>query len=125
MASIVKYKGYIGEIEIDIDAKMLFGQIINIKDVLAFQGQTVEEATQSFRDVVDGYLAYCEQKGITPEKPFSGNIPFRTTPEIHQNIYVAARLVGKSINAWMNEILAEAAQKARAAAGERVGAVLA
>lgn len=119
MGAIVKYNEYIGEIEIDIDAKMLYGRVINTKDTLAFQGQTVEEATKSLREVVDGYLTYCEKNNITPEKPFSGNIPFRTTPEIHENIYVAARFANKSINAWMNEILAHAAQKAKDAFSER------
>lgn len=111
MAAILKYKGYIGELEIDMDARLLVGEVVNVKDLLAFEGKTVEEASKSFEDAVDDYLAYCAVEGIEPEKPFSGNIPFRTTPETHRNIYIAARLLDKSMNNWMNEVLAEAARK--------------
>jgi len=111
MAAILKYKGYIGELEIDIDARLLVGEVVNVKDLLAFEGKTVEEASKSFEDAVDDYLAYCTVEGIEPEKPFSGNIPFRTTPETHRNIYIAARLLDKSMNNWMNEVLADAARK--------------
>ena len=112
MTTLITYKRYIGELELDMEAGMIVGEVINIKDLLAFQGQTIAEATQSFRDAVDGYLAFCEKEHIESEKPFSGHIPFRTTPEIHRNMYMASRLEGKSINAWMNEVLAASAQRA-------------
>lgn len=111
MATTVTHKGYIGELEIDMDSGLLVGEVINIKDLLAFHGKTIEEAIQSFRDTIDDYLAYCEKEHIAPERPFSGNIPFRTTPEIHKNMYMASRLEGKSINAWMNEVLAASARE--------------
>jgi predicted HicB family RNase H-like nuclease len=38
--------------------------------------------------------------------------PFRTTPERHRKIFLAAKLAGKSINAWMDDTLAEAAERA-------------
>ena len=120
MAAILKYKGYIGELEIDIDARLLVGEVVNVKDLLAFEGKTVEEASKSFEDAVDDYLAYCAVEGIEPEKPFSGNIPFRTTPETHRNIYIAARLLDKSMNNWMNEVLADAAQKIISTSPERL-----
>lgn len=36
-----------------------------------------------------------------PEKTFSGKLPFRTKPEVHERIYRAAKQSGLSINAWM------------------------
>lgn len=36
-----------------------------------------------------------------PEKTFSGKLPFRTKPEVHERIYLAAKQSGLSINAWM------------------------
>ncbi len=43
------------------------------------------------------------------QKEFSGRLPFRTSSTIHQRIAEAANQREKSINAWMEEILAEAA----------------
>ncbi len=44
-------------------------------------------------------------------REFSGKMPFRTTPEIHREIYRAAKQAGKSVNAWMEEELQQTAAK--------------
>ena len=118
--STVTHRGYIGQIEVDAAANMLFGRVINIKDVVVFQGASVPEATQSFKDAVDDYLAYCKENGIQADKPFSGHIPFRTSPECHRNIYIAAQIAGKSVNAWMNDVVTIAAQDVISAAKGKV-----
>jgi len=103
------YKGYTGHLEIDTDAGILFGRILDIKDVITFQGETIEEARQAFEDSIDDYLEFCEKLGESPDKPFSGKLPFRTTSEIHRQITIAATKQGKSINSWMEEVLENAA----------------
>ena len=47
------------------------GEIINIRDVITFQGQSVAELTKAFRDSIEDYLQFCEERGESPEKPFS------------------------------------------------------
>lgn len=106
----MKYKGYTAHIEVDEQAELLFGTVLNTTDVITFQGATVPEVKQEFHNSVDDYLAWCEESGQDPQKPFSGKLPFRTTPEKHQQIYLAAKKANKSINAWMNEVLAEKAR---------------
>lgn len=108
---MMTYKGYTASLEVDVDAKILFGQVLDINDVITFKGQTVDEARQEFQNSVDDYLAFCEELGEEPDKPFSGKLPFRTTPEHHRKIFIAAKKAGKSINAWMDEILTIAADK--------------
>jgi predicted HicB family RNase H-like nuclease len=107
----MKYKGYTANIEVDEKAGILFGRVLDIKDVLTFYGNTVEEARQAFQETVDDYLEWCEELGEEPDKPFSGNLPYRTTPEIHRQIYLAAQKAGKSINNWMDEVLSRALEK--------------
>lgn len=104
------YKGYTGFIEeIDVENGMLCGCVLDIKDVITFQGKTIEEVRQEFEASVDDYLDWCEELGQEPDKPFSGKLPFRTTPERHRQIYLAAKKAGKSINAWMDEVLVKTA----------------
>jgi predicted HicB family RNase H-like nuclease len=106
------YKGYTGQVEVDAEADILFGTVIDINDVVTFQGKTVEEARQEFQNSVDFYLEFCEKLGEEPERPFSGKLPYRTSPETHRKIFIAAKKAGKSINAWMDEVLSEMAEKA-------------
>lgn len=105
------YKGYTASIEVDVEAGILFGQVLDINDVITFKAKTVDEARQEFQISVDDYLAFCEELGEEPDKPFSGKLPFRTTPEHHRKIFIAAKKAGKSINAWIDEILTGAADK--------------
>ena len=106
------YKGYTGRIEVDIEAGVLCGRVLDIKDIITFKGKTVEEARQAFQDSVDDYLKFCKELGEDPDKPFSGKLPFRTTPEHHRKIFIAATKAGKSINSWMEDVLADAADNA-------------
>ena len=39
----MKYKGYFGEVTYDDEAKLFHGEVIGLKDVITFQGQSVDE----------------------------------------------------------------------------------
>ncbi|HHP7232241.1 MAG TPA: type II toxin-antitoxin system HicB family antitoxin [Xenococcaceae cyanobacterium] len=107
----MKYKGYTAQIEVDEIAGILFGKVLDIKDVITFKASTVPELQQEFHNSVDDYLEWCAELGEEPDKPFSGKLPFRTTPETHRQIYLAAKKANKSINAWMDDILTEASRQ--------------
>lgn len=108
---MLNYKGYTAQIEVDLDTERICGYVLDIKDVIGFHGKTVEEARQAFYQAVDEYLDFCEEVGKSPDKPFSGKLPLRTTPENHRKFFLAAKKAGKSINGWLVDTLTEAAEK--------------
>lgn len=108
---LFSYKGYTGEVEVDGEADVLTGEILNIRDVVTFEGDTVPEVKQAFRDSVDDYLDFCNELGRKANKPFSGKLAYRTTPERHRQIFMVAKNTGQSLNAWIDETLAIAAEK--------------
>lgn len=69
----MKYKGYQGAVAYDEEAKIFHGEVLGLKDMITFQGRTVDELEKAFRDSIDDYLEFCAKKGRNPEKPFSGN----------------------------------------------------
>ena len=71
MATLLKYKDYSGVLEADLEANILFGRVIDINDVITFQGETVEQARQAFQDSVEDYLEFCAELGRDPEKPLT------------------------------------------------------
>jgi predicted HicB family RNase H-like nuclease len=101
----LEYKGYIGVIEYDDDAGLFHGEVINLRDVITFQGDCVAELRQALRDSVEDYLEFCAERGEEPEKPFSGNFPLRINPELHRKIYIKARSEGVSLNRWISDTL--------------------
>ncbi len=48
--AMMKYKGYTGHVEYDDDARIFHGEVLGIKDVVTFQGTTIDEIEQSFKD---------------------------------------------------------------------------
>jgi predicted HicB family RNase H-like nuclease len=104
-------KGYIGKVEIDEEAGVLHGEVINLRDVVTFEGETVEEVQLAFRESVEDYLEFCAQRGEEPEKPFSGKFVVRLPVELHRKAYIQARLADKSLNGWVKEVIESAVQE--------------
>lgn len=67
---MISYKGYAGSVTYDDEAGMLFGTVTNIDDVITFEGTSVEEIRQAFRDSIDFYLEFCAEQGDAPQQPW-------------------------------------------------------
>ena len=105
MSDLLTYKGYLGQVELDEDVGLLHGQVINTRDVITFQGRSVDELRSAFRDSIEDYLQFCKERGEEPEKPFSGRFVLRITPELHRAIVLAAAREKKGLNSWVAEHL--------------------
>jgi len=105
---MMEYKGYIGKVEIDDEAGILHGEVINIRDVITFEGTSVAELQKAFRESVDDYLEFCAQRGESPEKPFSGKFVVRLPADLHRKAYVQAKLADKSLNGWITDVVKSA-----------------
>lgn len=102
------YKGYTARIEYDERDDIFVGRILGLRSIISFHGKTVTELRREFAAAVKDYLADCEERGITPEKPASGKLLIRVRPEIHSKALVKAQAMGKSLNQWATEALERA-----------------
>jgi len=103
----MRYKGYEAVVEFDDEAEIFHGEVINIRDVITFQGDNVKNLKQAFHDSVDDYLEFCKERGEEPEKPFSGKLMLRINPELHKTIAIKAKKEGKSLNSWIEKCLSQ------------------
>ena len=101
----MKYKGYIGQVTYDDEAKLFHGEVIGLKDVITFQGTTVQKLETAFKDSVDDYLSWCEERNERPEKSFSGNLRIRIPEDLHAQLSQEALLLQMSLNSLINEKL--------------------
>ena len=67
----VKYKGYTALVEFSDEDDCLIGKVIGIRDVIVFDGNTVEEIRKNFHDIVDHYITACSKTGREPNTPVS------------------------------------------------------
>jgi predicted HicB family RNase H-like nuclease len=67
----MRYKGYDAVVEYDEEAGIFHGEVIDLSDVITFQGRSVSELKKALAGSVEDYLAFCRERGEAPEKPFS------------------------------------------------------
>lgn len=70
----MKYKEYEAVIEYDEEDRLYFGRVINIEDVIVFDGLSVDELEQSFQQVIDEYLVDNQARNKQPNRPFSNQV---------------------------------------------------
>ncbi|MFH1644718.1 MAG: type II toxin-antitoxin system HicB family antitoxin [bacterium] len=95
---MMEYKGYLGKVVYDDEAKIFHGEVIGLKDVITFQGTTVNELETAFRESIDDYLEWCAERNEEPEKSFSGNIRIKISPDLHAKLAQTATTQGVSLN---------------------------
>ena len=64
------YKNYKADISFSEEEDLFIGRVVNIqRDIIAFDGRSVEELKQAFQMVIEEYLQDCVKAGKQPEQP--------------------------------------------------------
>ena len=98
---MMTYKGYAGSVRFDDEAEIFHGEVTGLRDVVTFQGRTVDELKAEFQHSIDDYLEYCESRGEEPDKPFSGRFLLRVDPALHRRLVELSSNEGESLNNWI------------------------
>ena len=98
---MITYKGYSGTVQFDEEAEIFHGEVLGLKDVVTFQGRSVEELKNGFHESIDDYLDFCASRGEEPDKPFSGKFVLRLDPTLHRRLYELSSRQGESLNCWV------------------------
>lgn len=101
----MEYKGFAARVEYSEADGCIIGHVAGIRDVIGFHGESVAELRAAFEEAVDDYLATCEKLGRAPNKPYSGQFRLRLEPELHARAAMLAEAKGKSLNAWVSEVI--------------------
>ena len=112
MKNIIEYKGYYTKVEYSVEDHVLHGKIEGINDLVNFECEKADEVEASFKEAVDDYLAFCEDTGTQPDKPYKGVFNVRLSPELHRLAAMEAANEGITLN----QFVAVAVEKSLAAA---------
>jgi predicted HicB family RNase H-like nuclease len=108
----MNHNGYTATVEYEPDDRVFHGRVNDISDVVTFEGTSVEELEAGFRNAVDEYVAFCEERGRVPQRPYSGRFLVRVPAAVHRRVSEAATRAGQSMNAWVqNAIESQLAQE--------------
>ena len=102
----LKYKGYLGTIEPDIESGELFGKLAFVRDLVTYEAATLKALQQEFQTSVDAYLESCVELGKKPDQPFKGTFNVRISPDLHRAAVIASSDNGR-LNAFVSEAISE------------------
>jgi predicted HicB family RNase H-like nuclease len=98
-------ENYQARIEYDAEIDMFRGEILGLNGGADFYGRNPKELRTEFKKSLHVFLEVCREKGIEPRRHYSGKFNLRITPELHEQLAIAAQAEGKSINTLAQEAL--------------------
>ena len=94
----LKYKGYEGTAEVDIDRGVCRGKILFIDDLVTYEAESPKQIKSEFEAAVEDYLETCRELGRDPKRPCSGQFNVRIDPELHKGAILRGVRDGVSLN---------------------------
>ena len=105
--NVMRIDGYNARIEYDPELDLFRGEILGLNGGADFYGKNPKALRAEFKKSLAFFLAVCKEKGIEPRRHFSGKFNLRISPELHEQLAIAAEAEGKSINTLAQEALRE------------------
>lgn len=59
----MNYRGYVGSVEFSDADKCFFGKILNVQDLILYEGKDTAELERNFCEAVDDYIDFLSERG--------------------------------------------------------------
>lgn len=111
------YNGFLGVFNYIEDEDILHGKIEGITDLVTFEGASIKEVKEAFREAVDDYIEICKEVKKEPLKSFKGSFNVRLTPQLHTQVFFEAKRQNMNINQFVKKALQTTIQKKQCSTG--------
>ena len=109
---MIEYKSYTGVFEYDPEIETFAGHVIDLRDEIYFEGDSIKDLKASMKRAVDHYLEVCGKRGEEPGRPFTGQLRIRMDSKLHRRAAVRAATSGVSLNTLVIQALEHELEKA-------------
>ena len=104
MDNILKYKNFIATVKYSEEDDAFIGRIEGIDSVVSFEGESVTELKEAFKEAVESYLEFCVEKGIAePQRSYSGVFNVVIDADLHRRAATMAKKTGSNLNAFVKK----------------------
>jgi predicted HicB family RNase H-like nuclease len=104
MNNVLRYKDFIATVRYCDEYETFTGRIKGIDSIVSFEGQSVSELKDAFREAAESYLLLCKKMGINePLKSYTGIVNLRINSDLHRRADAKAKLMGKTLNTFIKE----------------------
>ena len=105
--TLLKYKGYLGSVDFDLGAGVLYGKIQFINDTVTYEALSLPELQDEFEVAVKDYLETCSLIGKEPQKTYSGTFNVRVGEDLHRESVICSTKNGVNLNEFCRAAIAE------------------
>lgn len=96
--NLMKYKSYTAKVDYSQEDRLLVGEVCDIDALILFSAESIPELELEFQAAVDGYLADCAARNLSPERPCSGTFNVRVGGVLHKKALTISRDWGVTLN---------------------------
>ena len=97
--------GYNAVIAYDEEIDLFRGEFTGLNGGADFYAADIASLRKEGKISLQLFLDACKERGIEPCKQYSGKFNLRVPPTLHERLAAQAAAHGKSINAWVLELL--------------------
>lgn len=108
MKNVMDIKGYKALIAFDPETNLFRGEFIDLNGNADFYAADVKSLHREGEISLKVFLDMCREDGVEPRKNYSGKLMVRLPAELHERAAVSAASKGKSLNAWLAEVVTQA-----------------
>lgn len=105
MKDVLTYKNFIGSLHYSSEDNVFYGKVEGIDDLVTFEGKSVKELNNAFKESIQDYLILCKETGKKPLKTFKGSFNVRITLKLHRLAFQKALKRGMSLNKFVNKAI--------------------
>ena len=104
---IIESNGFIGSVHYSDEDQVFYGKIEGVNDLVTFEGTSVKELKEAFKEAVEDYIELCEELEKDPHKSFKGSLNIRIKPELHRKAFQTAKVS----NITLNQLISKAIER--------------
>lgn len=101
--------GYHAVISYDEEIDLFRGEFTGLNGGADFYAADIATLRKEGEISLRVFLEACKARGTEPRKHYSGKFNLRVPPDLHEQLATQAAAHGKSINAWILEVLKDQA----------------
>lgn len=97
--------GYHAVVAYDEEIDMFRGEFVGLNGGADFYALDIAGLRKEGEISLRVFLDACRERGVEPRKHYSGKFNLRVPPDLHELLATQAAAHGKSINAWVLDVL--------------------
>lgn len=111
MKDILNYKDFQGSVHFSSEDEVFYGRVLGISDLISFEGESVTELKDAFKEAVEDYIDLCKSIDKKPMKSYKGTFNVRIKPDLHQLLARKSNELGLSLNQFVENAIKERLEK--------------